>query len=74
MQLHIEHRYFKGDTPEVGAVLGLLSEKLYIGTDFGKLIEKLKGYAEINIDKAKYVICVVTYMEDPIKKLKWKTC
>ena len=34
MQLHIAHRYFKGDTPEVGTVLGLLSEKLDIGMAF----------------------------------------
>ena len=58
---------FKGDTQEVGAVLGLFSEKLDTGTAFDKYREKLKGYAERNIDNAKGVMCVVTDMEDPIK-------
>ena len=43
MQIHTADIYFKGDTPEAGAVLGLMSEKLYIGTDFDKFREKLKG-------------------------------
>ena len=34
VQLHTTHRYFKGDTPEVGNVLGLMSKTLYIGATF----------------------------------------
>ena len=30
MQLHTAHRYFKGDTPAVGDVLGLLSKTLIL--------------------------------------------
>ena len=67
MKLHTVHRYFKGCTPEVGAVLGLLSENLDIGTAFGKFTDNLKGYMERNIDKAKDVMCVVTNMEDQMK-------
>ena len=62
MQLHIAHRYFKGDTPEVGAVLGLLAKKIDIGTTFDKFIEKLNGYVERNSDTAKDILCVVTDM------------
>ena len=67
MQLHTAHRYFKGGTLEVGAVLGLLSEKKDIGTTFDKFREKLKGYVEININNMKDVMYVVTDMEDKMK-------
>ena len=59
--------YFKSDSPEVGAVLGLLSEKLDIETFFDKFREKLKGYVDRKLKNSKYVICVVTVMEDPMK-------
>ena len=60
VQLNPDHIYFKGDTPEVGAVLGLMSEKLDIGTDFDKFREKQKGYTERNFDNTKEIMCVVT--------------
>ena len=66
MQLHTAHRYFKGGTLGVGAVLGLLSEKKDIETTFDKFREKLKGYVEININNMKDVMYVVTDMEDKI--------
>ena len=46
VQLHAAHIYFKSNTPKLGAVLGLMSKKLDIGTAFEKFIEKLKGYVE----------------------------
>ena len=67
VKLHTEKGYFKGDKPEVGAVLGLLSKKLDIETNFDKFREKLKGYVEINLDNEKDVLCVVTCMEHPMK-------
>ena len=67
IQLHKEHKYFKGDTPEVGALLGLLYKKLDIGTAFEKFREKLKGYVERKFDNAKDVMCVVTDMDNPMK-------
>ena len=66
-QIHIAHKYFKGITPEVGAVLSLLSEKLDIGTVFDNFLEKIKGYVERKIYDTKYLMCVVTYMEDLTK-------
>ena len=63
-QLHTSHEGFKGNTTEVGNVICLISEKLDIGTAFDKFREKLKGYAERKFDNTKYVMCVVTYMED----------
>ena len=74
MQLQTAHRDFKGDTPEVGAALGLLSEKLDIGTDFDKFREKLKGYVERKFDNPKDLLFVVTDMEDPMKKMERKIC
>ena len=67
MQLNTPHRYFKGETSELGAVLGLLSKELDIGTAFDNFREKLKGYVERKFYNVKDVMCVVTYMEDPMK-------
>ena len=47
-------------------------QKLDIGTAFEKLRENLKGYTERNLGNAKYVMCVVTYMEDPMKNFEYK--
>ena len=58
MQLHRSHRYFKGDTPGVGAVIGLLSKILYIRMDFENFRGKLKNYVGRKLDNAKDVICV----------------
>ena len=62
MQLHTSHRDFKGDTPYVGSVLGLLSEKLDNGTAFDKFRDKLNSYVERKFQNEKYLMCVVTYM------------
>ena len=70
MQLHTAHKYFKGDTREVGTVLGLLTEKIDIEMDFDKFKEKLKGYAERKFDNSKYGMYVVTEIEDPVKKFE----
>ena len=67
MHLHTTNRYFMGDTSEVGAVLGLLSKKIDIGTDFENFREKLRGCVERNFENEKDVLCVVTYMEDIVK-------
>ena len=67
MQIHTAHRYFKGDTPELRAVIGLLSKVLYIRTAVDKFRVKLKGYAERKFENSKYMMCVVTYMEDSMK-------
>ena len=40
------NRNFKDDTPEVGAVLSLITKKIDIGTSFDKFRDKLKGYVE----------------------------
>ena len=64
---HSTHRELKGNTREVGTIIGLFTEKLDIGRDFDKFREKLKGYVEIKFDNTKDVMCVVTYMEDPMK-------
>ena len=70
IQIHKVHRYFKANTKEVGSVLGLLSKELDIGTDFDKFREKLKGYTERNIENATYMMCVVTDMDDTMKKFE----
>ena len=67
MKLHTTHRDFKVKTPEIGAVLDLMSEKLDTGMDFDKFRETLKVYMERNIENLKDVLCVVTDTEDPMK-------
>ena len=42
VQLHTSDRYFKSDTSEVGAVLGLLSKNLDAETSFDTFRYKLK--------------------------------
>ena len=73
VQLNTPHRYFKGETSELGAVLGLLSKELDIGTAFDNFREKLKGYVERKFYNVKDVMCVVTYMEDPMKTFEITT-
>ena len=70
MQIHTAHRDFKDGTPEAGAVLGLLSGKLDIGTYFDKFRQIIRGYVDIKFDNSKDVMCVVTYMEDAMQFLK----
>ena len=42
-------------------------EKVDVVRSFEKFREKLKGYVDRNIVNEKYVMCVVTDMEDPMK-------
>ena len=72
MQLHTVNRYFMGDTPEIGAVLCLLSKKLDIGTYFDKFRGKINRYLERRFDNEKYVMCAVTDMEDTMKTFEEK--
>ena len=41
---------------------------------FDKFREKLKGYVERKSENAKYLMCAVTYMEDPMIFLKRTAC
>ena len=66
VQLHTAHRYFKGDTLEVPILLGLMSNKLDLGTSFDKFRNKLKGSMERNLHNANDMMCVVTDTDDPM--------
>ena len=67
MQPQTAHKYFKYVTPHVGTVLGLLYETLDIVTALEKFRDKLKDYTVRKFDNVKYVIYVVTEMEDTMK-------
>ena len=43
---------------------------LYTGTYCDNFREKIKGYVRINTNNEKYVMCVVIYMEYPMKKFE----
>ena len=47
-----------------------MSEKLDIETDFDKFKEDLKGCLDRKFDNSKYLMCVVTYMEDTMKTIE----
>ena len=70
VQLHTANRYFRGNTPEVGAVLGLLSKTFDIGAAFDNFGEKLKSYVERYFENVKDVLCVLIDMEDMMKQIE----
>ena len=48
----LEKKYFKGETPELNAVLGLIIERLDQGVTFEKFQDVLKNYVLKNSHKA----------------------
>ena len=54
-----EQKYFKGETPELNAVLGLITERLDQGVTFEKFQEFLKNYVLKNFHKAEDIVEMV---------------
>ena len=61
---------WKGETEEVGLVLGIKSEKLSNQTSVDGLLEKLEGHAKKTFDHYKDVLCLIVETEDPVAKLE----
>ena len=59
----LEQKYFKGETPELNAVLGLITKILDQGVPFDKFQDVLKNY-----HKAENIVEMVTDLNDPFTK------
>ena len=55
-----EQKYFKGETPELNAVLGLITERLDQGVTFEKFQEVLKDYVLKNFHKSEDIVEMIT--------------
>ena len=60
-----EQKYFKGETPELNAVLRLITERLDQGVTFEKFQGVLKNYVLKNFHKAEGIVEMVTNLKDP---------
>jgi len=60
-----EMRNFAGETPELDAVFGFMSEWLDKGVTFELFQEKLKTYAMKNLKKAEDIIPLIMEIRDP---------
>ena len=61
---------WKGDSEDIGVVLGIKIEKLSNQTSVDGLVKKLEGYAKQNLEYYKDVLCIVTEGKDPVPKLE----
>ena len=59
-----EQKDFKGETPELNAVLGIITESLDQGVTFEKFQEVLKKYVLNNFHKAEDIVKMVTNLKD----------
>jgi len=62
-----EIKGFVGETPELVAVLTLLSEKVEKGVMFDVFQKKLKNYAIKNFNKKEDISILIANLEDPLK-------
>ena len=60
-----EQKDFKGETPELNVVLGLITERLDQGVTFEKFQDVLKNYVLKNFHKAEDIVEMVTDLNDP---------
>ena len=61
---------WKGDSEEIGVVLGIKIEKLNNQTSVDGLIEKLEGHIKRTFEYYEDVLCLVTEGQDPVAKLE----
>ena len=68
----LEKKDFKGETPKLNAVLGLITERMKQGVNFDKLQDVLKNYALKNYHKAEDIVEMVTDLNDPFPNFENK--
>ena len=61
----LEQKDFKVETPELNAVLGLITEKLDQGVTFEKFQDVLKNYVLKNLHKAAVIVEMVKNLKYP---------
>ena len=68
----MEQKDFKGETPELNAVLRLITEILDQGFTFEKFQDVLKNYVLKNFHKAEDIVEMVTNLKDPCTNFETK--
>ena len=68
----MEQKDFKGETPELNAVLELITERLDQGVTLEKSQEVLKNYVLNNFHKAEDIVEMVTTLKDPFPNFETK--
>ena len=61
---------WKGESDEIGVVLGIKIEKLNNQTSVDGLIEKLEGHIKRKFEHYEDVLCILTEGQDPVPKLE----
>ena len=67
-----EQKYFRGETPELNVVIGLIREILDQGVTFENFQDVLKNYVLKNFHKVKDKVEIVTDLNDPFPNLDTK--
>ena len=67
-----EQKYFKGETPELNAVLGLITEMLTQGVTYEKFQEVMKNYVLKYFHKAEDIVEMVTNLKYPFPNFETK--
>ena len=62
----LEQKYFKGETTNLNAVLGLITERLDQGVTFEKFQDVLKNCVLKNFRKAEDIVEIIIYLNDPV--------
>ena len=68
----LEQKDFKGETPELNAVLGLITERLDQGVTFEKFQDVLKNYVLKNFHKAEDIVEIVINLKYPCTNFETK--
>ena len=67
-----EQKDFKGETPELNAVLGLITERLDQGVTFEKFQDVLKNYVLKNFHKSEDIVEIVINLKYPCTNFETK--
>ena len=65
VNVDLVNKSFEGETPDIGAVLALKSEKVDKKLTFDSFREKLSDFLMKKLDHAKDVVAIVKTMKDP---------
>ena len=67
-----EQKYFRGETPELNVVLGIITERMDQGVTFENFQDVLKKYVLKNFHKVEDIFEMVTYLNDPFPNFETK--
>ena len=67
-----EQKDFKGETPEINAVLGIITKRLEQGVTFDKLQDVLKNYFLNDLIKSEDIVEIITDLKGPVTNVDTK--